>query len=79
MAIQVNMHEAKSQLSALVEKVLAGEQVTIARAGSPVVDLVMHRESGPVIGMLRGEFSYDAEEFDAADAEITAQFYGEHA
>lgn len=79
MAIQVNMHEAKSQLSALVEKVLAGEQVTIARAGAPVVDLVMHRADGPVIGLLRDEFEYDAEAFDAADAEIAALFYGENA
>ena len=69
------MHEAKSQLSALVERVLAGEQVTIARAGRPVVDLVVHRESTPVIGMLRGEFSYDVEAFDAADDEIAQLFY----
>ena len=69
------MHEAKSQLSALVERVLAGEQVTIARAGRPVVDLVVHRESAPVIGMLRGEFTYDAEAFDAADDEIAQLFY----
>lgn len=41
MPTQVNVHEAKSQLSKLIEKVLAGEQVTIARAGKPVVDLVV--------------------------------------
>ena len=76
MAIQVNMHEAKTQLSALVERVLAGEQVTIARAGNPVIDLVVHRTDRPVIGALRGEFSYDAEVFDAADAEIREMFYG---
>lgn len=71
------MHEAKTQLSALVERVLAGEQVTIARAGKPVVDLVVHRDRGPVIGMLAGEFAYDAEAFDGADAEVASLFYAE--
>ncbi len=36
----VNMHEAKSQLSALVEAANAGEEVIIARAGKPVARLV---------------------------------------
>lgn len=76
MAIQVNMHEAKSQLSALVERALAGEQVTIARAGKPVIDLVAHRTDRPVIGALRGQFSYDAAAFDDADAEIREMLYG---
>jgi len=76
MAIQVNMHEAKSQLSALVERVLAGEQVTIARAGNPVIDLVIHREDRPVIGALKGTFTYDADAFDDVDAEVREMFYG---
>ncbi len=71
------MHEAKSQLSALVERVLAGEQVTIARAGVPVADLVAHRSARPVVGMLRGEFSYDEAQFRAADDEIARLFYGD--
>lgn len=36
----VNMHEAKTELSRLVERALAGEDVVIARAGVPVVRLV---------------------------------------
>lgn len=36
----VNMHEAKTQLSALVKSVLAGEEVIIARANKPLVKLV---------------------------------------
>ena len=36
----VNMHEAKTQLSRLVEAALQGEQVTIAKAGKPLVRLV---------------------------------------
>lgn len=76
MGTQVNMHEAKSQLSALVERVLAGERVTIARAGTPVVDLIIHREDGPVIGLLKGRYEYDAQAFDDADDEIREMFYG---
>ncbi len=40
MAEVVNMHEAKSSLSRLVERALAGEGVVIARNGEPLVRLV---------------------------------------
>jgi prevent-host-death family protein len=40
MADPINMHEAKTELSRLVERALAGEDVVIARAGVPVVRLV---------------------------------------
>jgi len=39
MALTVNMHEAKTQLSRLVSKVEEGEEVLIARAGKPVARL----------------------------------------
>jgi len=37
---QVNIHEAKTQLSRLLAKVAAGEEVVIARNGEPVARLV---------------------------------------
>ena len=37
--MQVNIYQAKSQLSALLEKAQAGEEVIIARAGKPVARL----------------------------------------
>jgi prevent-host-death family protein len=37
---QVNVHEAKTQLSKLLARVEAGEEVVIARAGKPVARLV---------------------------------------
>ena len=40
MGHQVNMHEAKAQLSQLVARAEAGEEVVIARAGKPAVRLV---------------------------------------
>ena len=76
MTLQVNMHEAKSQLSALVEKVLAGEQVTIARAGVPVVDLVVHQNTRVVFGLGEDEPDHDPALFDGVDDEIQRMFYG---
>jgi prevent-host-death family protein len=40
MATIVNMHQAKASLSRLVERVLAGEEVVIARNGEPLVQIV---------------------------------------
>lgn len=37
---QVNIHEAKANLSALLEAVLRGEEVVIARYGKPIARLV---------------------------------------
>jgi antitoxin (DNA-binding transcriptional repressor) of toxin-antitoxin stability system len=37
--MQINMHEAKSQLSKLVQAALDGEEVIIARNGAPVVQI----------------------------------------
>jgi len=36
----VNIHEAKTHLSRLIERVEAGEEITLARAGRPVARLV---------------------------------------
>ncbi|MGI8903827.1 MAG: type II toxin-antitoxin system Phd/YefM family antitoxin [Solirubrobacteraceae bacterium] len=44
--IQVNVHEAKTQLSKLLGRVESGEEIVIARAGKPVAKLVRH-EPGP--------------------------------
>jgi prevent-host-death family protein len=38
----VNIHDAKTHLSRLVERVEAGEEITIARAGRPVARLVRY-------------------------------------
>lgn len=75
-AVQVNVHEAKSQLSALIAKVLAGEQVTIARAGEPVVDLVVHRGPEVVTGLGKGAYDHDASIFDGEDRDLQDLFYG---
>lgn len=40
MSATINIHEAKTHFSRLVERALAGEEVIIAKAGKPVVRLV---------------------------------------
>lgn len=73
----VNMHEAKTQLSRLVERAAAGEDVIIGRAGRPVARLVAYvetpQERAP--GRLRGRVQI-ADDFDEADDEIADLFEG---
>lgn len=55
---QVNIYEAKTQLSRLVDEVEAGEDVVIARAGRPVARLtrVAPAASSRRLGVLDGRF-----------------------
>jgi prevent-host-death family protein len=53
--MQVNVHEAKSQLSRLLELVEEGETVVIARHGKPVAELVLVRQTGFPFGIAREE------------------------
>ncbi len=47
MAIMVNIHEAKTHLSRLLQKVSDGEEVILAKAGKPIAKLVSCKEAGP--------------------------------
>ena len=62
----VNVHEAKTQLSRLLQAVEAGEEVVIARAGQPVVKLVSVVPAVPRrrFGMLAGRYTVPPD-FDA--------------
>lgn len=66
--IQVNVLEAKTQLSRLLDRTEAGEDVIIARAGRPVVRLVPITTGAPdaprVLGALEGK-GWIADDFDA--------------
>ena len=52
----VNVHEAKTHLSRLLERVQAGEQITITKAGRPVARLipVVQRPAKRPLGVDRG-------------------------
>ena len=65
--LQMNIHEAKTHLSQLLEQIEAGEDVIIARHGKPVARLIPYtikpvQQRKP--GSLRGEISFN-EDFDA--------------
>lgn len=52
---KVNIHEAKTTLSQLVEAAESGERVILARAGKPVVELVqLSNKSRIKLGVLKG-------------------------
>jgi prevent-host-death family protein len=40
MTVQVNIYEAKSKLSKLINRVIAGEEVIVAKSGKPVAKIV---------------------------------------
>jgi antitoxin (DNA-binding transcriptional repressor) of toxin-antitoxin stability system len=75
----VNIHEAKTHFSRIVEQILAsGEPVTIARAGKPVVIVSAHPGARPArrtLGLLRGKVQLPRD-LGIFDAEIQKMFEG---
>lgn len=71
----VNVHEAKSQLSRLLQRVEQGEEIVIARAGKPVAKLTAVQAVSwrDFIGCMKGNFSYP-EDFLEPDPEIEEMF-----
>ena len=73
----VNIHEAKTHLSRLVERVEAGEEITLARAGRPVARLVPYtqRSKPRQPGLWKGKITL-ADDWDSSEinAEIAALF-----
>lgn len=72
----VNIHEAKTHLSRLLERVSKGERIVISKAGKPIADLVPHRAAPVTIGGLKGQLQYDDSAFDI-DPDIQQMFYGD--
>lgn len=73
----VNIHEAKTHLSRLVERAAAGEEVIIGKAGRPMARLVPYVENRRprVPGRWRGRVRI-APDFDATPEEILSAFEG---
>lgn len=74
--VSVNIHEAKTQLSKLVERAAKGEPFVIAKAGKPLVKVAaLEAPAAPRrLGFLQGEISVP-EDFDRmGEAEIVALF-----
>jgi prevent-host-death family protein len=76
----VNIHEAKTHLSRLIEEAIKGEPFIIAKAGKPVVKVTAIDAPEPAakrrLGFMAGQFSVP-EDFDQMGAdEIAAAFEG---
>ena len=74
-----NIHEAKSNLSKLIESVLAGEEVVIAKAGKPLVRLIAYQEEKKprTPGGWEGQVIMSSDFDDELPREILAGFMGE--
>ena len=74
----VNIHEAKTHLSRLVEKAAKGEAFIIAKAGKPMVKVVPLEDEKPKrrLGMLDGMFEVPDNIKEFARDELEEMFYG---
>ena len=73
----VNLYEAKTRLSALVEQAAAGDEIIIAKNGAPRAKLVsIPHADGPRTPARAMGVTYIADDFDAPDPEIQALFEG---
>jgi prevent-host-death family protein len=75
--MEINIHEAKTHLSKLLERVALGEEVVIAKAGKPVAKLVPIRSARPrfKLGSAKGEFVVPENFNDPLPKEIEDLFW----
>ena len=72
----INISEAKTNLSKLIDMVYHGETVVIAKNNLPIADLVIHKPSGKrKLGLLKGQVSIP-DNFNEEDNDINEMFYG---
>jgi len=74
----INIHAAKTHLSALVEKAAAGESFVIAKAGRPLVTVNPFAEKTPCsrVGFLKNSISVPDDFNRIGDEEIVGMFEG---
>jgi prevent-host-death family protein len=76
MADIVNLHAAKTHLSRLVDRALAGEEIVIARSGKPLVRLVpVEPRAVRRPGLLRGRLHVPADFNEPLPPEVLDAFY----
>jgi prevent-host-death family protein len=72
-----NMHEAKTHLSRIIERVEGGEEVIIDRAGTPVAKIIplVRRANRTSVGSLAGRLDLSGDwDSPQTNAEIAADF-----
>lgn len=74
----VNIAEAKAKLSHLINLVLNGEKVVIAKNNLPLVDLVPHKpKEKRALGLLPEKVEIP-DDFIEEDTDVNAMFYGKN-
>ncbi len=75
--MEVNIHEAKTHLSRLLAKVVAGEEVVIAKAGKPIARLVPMPNAlrKRVLGTAEGEFTVPDDFNDPLPKDVEESFW----
>ena len=74
----INVHEAKTHLSRLLQRVEQGEEIVIGRAGTPAARLIPYRPTrGPRQGGQWKGKVWMADDFDELPPELAAAFSGE--
>ena len=75
---QMNVHEAKTHLSKLLDQALAGEDVVIMRSGKPLVRLtpVETAPASRALGTAKGDFVVPEDFNEPLPDEVLAQFEG---
>jgi len=76
--VEVNIHQAKTHLSRLLQRVAEGEEVVIARAGEPIARLVRIQPEHTTrpLGMYAGSVVVPDDFNDPLPPELLAQFLG---
>jgi prevent-host-death family protein len=76
-AVHFNMHDAKTHLSRIIERVERGEEVIIDRAGTPVAKIIplVRRVNRTAVGSLVGQLDLSGDwDSPQTNAEIAADF-----
>lgn len=74
--MEVNIHNAKTHLSALLERAERGEEIVIARAGKAVARLVPVKRQPVCLGIDAGRFEVPSDFDKPLPPSILASFYG---
>lgn len=77
----VNIYEAKTNLSKLLELVQNGEEIVIAKAGKPIASVRPYKSDAiakrkMAFGEFKGKLVYKDEDFVGIDSEVQEMFYG---
>jgi prevent-host-death family protein len=73
----INISEAKTHLSGLIDRAFHGERIVITKNNLPVADLIPHKPEGArKLGLLKGKMKVPGNIMEE-DEEINEMFYGE--